>query len=240
MLRLTALCLLLAPLAACDPMLTPDSSDGLRPVLYGTLESATLERVPEDSHLSVAWLYGSGLMLGSFWRSPMELLREPGGFPSHFALELSPANEIGGVMNAPDDPLGSAGTLGHLLLGKDGTSIHRADDANILGVAEGHMVVLLERDVAAGSREARLLGGALARGYHLMRVVRKSPSEVEAIRACRSAAPDLAARELCGQPWDTLTPESSFTVPVPVRVSDEVHSLRFPDVDGRYQSGSGS
>jgi hypothetical protein len=126
------------------------------------------------------------------------------------------------------------GTLGHILLGRHATSVFEPDDSNILGVAEHHMVAYLERDVTVGSAEARLLGGALPRGYHLLRVLRKTPAQVEAIRACRADATDAAAREACGQPWDTLTPEHALQVPVPVRVAEDVRTLRFPDIDGHY------
>ena len=175
-------------LGACDPVLGPDAAEAHRPVVYGELVSQDLSSVPEQSRMGLLKLYGDGLMLGSFVGYPDDLMLEPGGFPSRFALDLFVEAPLLGTA-PPTGPLEGAGWLMLIAVGRQGHSAYLPDDEHLLGVSEGHVVAYLVQDVVAGSPQAALLGGPLSRGFHLLRVLHKTPEQAEAIRTCRDTAP---------------------------------------------------
>lgn len=97
----------------------------------------------------------------------------------------------------------------------------------LVGGSEDHVVVYLPQALEPNTLSAGFVGGALGAGFHMMRVVRHSAEEKQAIAACQDALPEgtnSTDRFLqCGSAKDQLVEEpTGFSTSIIVKLGDNV------------------
>lgn len=102
---------------------------------------------------------------------------------------------------------------------------------NILGMAEDHLVVYVDKDVQPGSFSEKLLNGQLKAGYHVMEVKRLTEAQKQAIDLCQEqAGTDAAAYDACGSYFDQMhEAPAGLGTQIPVRLVDDSKLLDVPN-----------
>lgn len=171
--RLTACAALLA--AACDPQATTDYAGEPMAQVRGVMSSAVTE-VPDGLVPIIFWQ-------GSSYGTQVDVVVR---FPSSFTLDLyqPPPDEalfdFPAMSDRPDEIRLGFGSIELLPFAV-------AEDGRYpLGVAERHMLLYAEGDMAAGTLGADYVGAVLPAGYHLVKVIASDhpscPGEHDCIR----------------------------------------------------------
>jgi len=192
-------------LAACDAQ--ADAAYRGEPLfsLRGTV-SNDLPEAPEEMEVSLVWLVTAGDDYAVTEGVPVT-----GDFPAKFSLDvLSPPTEdslndytYGGMY--PEEA-----KVGVAFITVLDPELGMQDDS-MLGIAEQHVLVYVDRDVVPGSWSEEFLGGALSAGFHLMAV---DPWTEEEEAACLELNPEGDCFE-----FDALSPVDPETE-IPVRLDD--------------------
>jgi hypothetical protein len=130
-----------------------------------------------------------------------------GSFPSSFEMPLFDPPDDDMLMSMTHDGQtdGARVAVAYLLVYK-ADAVDLSNVGSIIGAAQDEMVVYVEGTIQPGSQIAQFVHGELSPGYHLMKVVRRTPAEIEAIRTCWSTAATSEEIDACGSILDQLLP----------------------------------
>jgi hypothetical protein len=219
-------------LTACDPAVSTGYRGEPIGMIFGEITSDFPEP-PGPAEVILGWVNwhsAPGTVVGT--RVPVE-----GTFPSGFTLTvhhpppglaLNELPEHDGV----DEPRFGFAWIMVLRAGStppDQNVLQHADikavrPGSVLGWAEDHIYVYIDRDTEEGSWAEQILGPA-ERGFHLMRAVGRGGTDLEAIRECRTM--DRLSRT-CTPEIDPLFAEDRGSTFVPIRLTPELSTLRLP------------
>lgn len=164
---LLSISLVTAALAAagCDQPAGPDYEGEVLASLRGTVVD---DRSTDTSAAKVVLVWG--VDEAPIDRHVATEVPVAGAFPAEFRLDVfePPPDDALMTPEGVDEP--RIGVAYVLVVPEDAET---ADEAALLGGAEDHVLVYVDRDVVAGTFAADLLHGTPTQGYHLMDVVRE-------------------------------------------------------------------
>lgn len=106
------------------------------------------------------------------------------------------------------------------------------DETQLLGAAERHVVVYVEKDIGPQTAAEAMLSARLTAGYHLMEVSQVPENESSVVIACHSAAQTLPEWKACGVASPLSLAAAGATIGV--RLVDELAQLQFPSYSPVY------
>ena len=145
---------------ACDPQATTDYA-GETMARVGGVMSSGVGDVPEGLLPMIMW---EGVGVGT-------LIDVDIAFPARFQIEFRQPPEEGAMIDLPagsDRPGEVRLAIGGIELLPFGVT---EDGRYPIGLAQHHLIVYAEGDMAAGTLGAELIGAALPSGYHVVKVI---------------------------------------------------------------------
>jgi hypothetical protein len=219
-------------LAGCDPAASPSYRGEPLEDLAGTITGA-LSRPPPPADLLLLWINwrtAPGTVVGT--RVPVA-----GSFPAGFSLELyvpPPPEAMNVLPNTTVEPdLAFAWIMvlrsGAVPPGRDilfHQDVKALSTGDVLGWAQDYVLAYLDRNADPGSWAAATLGGALPRGYHLMRVDGTTQADLAAIAMCKATMGGNSGS--CKPSLAPLSEVSGTDGGLTVELSSDPGSLRVP------------
>lgn len=215
--------------AGCGSQATPDYPGEKLSVIQGLVLNERGGDAPGDALVVVSW----GVGMFGFGESVAEV---EGEFPAQFALSLYEPPP-GDVLHNPAEPwsfpdygypfaLEAEATIaiGRILaVGKDANG--DPDPHQVLGGAEGHLLLYAETDIEEGTLTAEMIASSAPAGYHLVKVHAPNPAVDDPIVECQAGSQSLDEWHACGfvSNW-SLAPNDDE---VAVRLAPD-HELELP------------